>query len=462
MKPNPINSDMLTTLLIAAVLLLSGVLTRRLYAKGQPRTDADIKAMLDRCVDAQRRAPGIVAGIINDKGTRLFSSGDVNGDTLFEIGSITKVFTGLLLQEMADSGEVKLDDPISKFLPATVKTPTRNGRQITLVDLATHTSGLPRLPENLAPSDADNPYADYTVAQLYDFLSHYELKRDIGAEYEYSNLGGGLLGHVLALRAGTDYETLVIRRICDPLGMDSTRITLSPELQSRLTPGHNSAGMPVKNWDLPTLGGAGALRSTAADLLKFLAANIGLTNSALSNAMAQTHQPRHGAGSFLKIALMWHIDTAHDTVWHNGGTGGYRSYIGFKKDKRIGVVVLANSANDVGDIAQYILGDRSDVKEYQPPKARKVAAIDPRVFDDLVGQYKFRLSATTITMTREGNRLFAQMTGQQKIEFFPESETDYFCTVVDAQITFVKDAAGKVARLILHQNGIDQTVTKVK
>lgn len=458
------------TLLLAAAAVFLGALAVRLRAQEKPRTDADINAMLDRCVVEQRRAPGLVVGIIDDKGARLFcktspengTGGEVNGDTVFEIGSITKVFTGLLLEEMVESGEVKLDDPIGKFLPASVTTPARNGRQITLLDLATQTSGLPRMPDNFAPKDDGNPYADYTVAQLYDFLSRYELKRDIGEKYEYSNLGGGLLGHVLALRAGTNYETLVVRRICDPLGMSSTRITLPPELKSRLATGHNSSGMPVKNWDIPTLAGAGALRSTANDMLKFVAANIGLTNSSLSNAMRQTHQPRHSGGLFRKIGLMWQIDSANDTVWHNGGTGGYRSYIGFKAEKRRGVVVLANSANDMDDIGQYLLGDRSDVKDFQAPKARKVAHVDPRVFDDFVGQYQFSTAPVTMTMTREGNRLFGQITGQQKIEFFPESETDVFCTVVDAQMTFVKDSAGKVTHLILHQNGIDQKVTKVK
>ena len=155
------------------------------------------------------------------------------GDTVFEIGSGTKVFTSLLLADMAHRGEVALDDTIGKYLPPDVKMPERNGRSITLVDLATHTSGLPRLPTNLSPKDPNNPYADYSVEQFYQFLSTYQLTRDIGSQYEYSNLGGGLLGHILALRAGMSYEALVESRICDPLGMNSTRITLIPEMKRR-------------------------------------------------------------------------------------------------------------------------------------------------------------------------------------------------------------------------------------
>src|ERR1700728_3129984 len=163
----------------------------------------------------------------------------LDGDTLFEIGSITKVFTALLAADMAQRDELRLDDPIAKYLPTNVKVPERHGRQITLIDLATHTSGLPRMPENFHPKDPNNPYADYSVDALYSFLSSYELRRDIGAKYVYSNLGFGLLGLGLAQRAGTDYEQLVVTRICNPLGMESTRITLSQPLRQRFAAGHS-------------------------------------------------------------------------------------------------------------------------------------------------------------------------------------------------------------------------------
>jgi serine-type D-Ala-D-Ala carboxypeptidase/endopeptidase len=454
--------------MVVGIVLLLGW-AARIYAQEKPKTDEEIRALLDKCVVEQKRAPGIVIGTLDDKGAKVFAKGvcengqpaEVNGDTVFEIGSVSKVFTALLLQEMVDSGEVKLDDPIGKYLPASVKTPTRNGREITLEDLATQTSGLPRMPDNFAPKDGNNPYADYTVENMYDFISHYQLTRDIGAEYEYSNLGVGLLGHILALRAGTSYETLAVRRICDPLQMNSTRITLTPELKARLAHGHDSAGGKVSNWDLPAFAGAGGLRSTANDMLRFLAANVGLTNTSLLKAMIATQQPRHSTGVLRKIGLIWQIQTASGTTWHNGGTGGYHSYIGFKKDPPRAVVVLANSANDIDDIGQFLLGDRPDVKDYAPPKMRQEAKINPRVFDSYVGQYKFTSVNATITVTREENHLFAQMTDQQKFEVFPESETDFFYKVVDAQLTFVKDSTGSVTQLILHQNGRDLKLGKV-
>jgi CubicO group peptidase (beta-lactamase class C family) len=197
--------------------------------------DASIRDIVKPRVDSGRSA-GIVAGVLDHGARRVVACGSsgssrpLDGDTVFEIGSVTKVFTAALLADMVARKEVSLDDPISKYLPAGMKTPTRGGRSITLGDLATQSSGLPRLPDNLAPKDPSNPYADYTVEKLYDFLSRYELTRDIGAMYEYSNLGVGLLGHLLALRAGTSYEELLTKRILQPLGMRDTAITLSPSM----------------------------------------------------------------------------------------------------------------------------------------------------------------------------------------------------------------------------------------
>lgn len=435
----------------------------------RPPADADAQATLRKAIEEQKRAPAMVFGIVDATGARVFALGNrrdaesapVDGDTLFEIGSITKVFTGLVLQDMVDRGEVKLDDPIGKFLPATVKTPNQNGRQITLLDLATHTSGLPRLPSNLAPKDRNNPYADYTVDQLYAFLSSYTPDRPIGSKSEYSNLGAGLLGHVLALRAGTNYEALVMERICGPLRLDSTRITLGPALRNRLAAGHNKLGYPAANWDLPTLAGAGALRSTANDLLKFLSANIGLTASSLSNAMAQSHLPHRDAGALGKIGISWYIDTVQGVIWHNGGTGGYRSYAGFSPELRRGILVLANAANDVDDIGQYLLGAHDDIEDFTPVKTHRAVALDTKVLDQYTGQYRFR-SGHVLTVTRNGSRFFAQLTGQQPIEFFPETEADFFCQAVDAQLTFHEDDTGAVTHVILHQNGFDQKADRLK
>jgi len=231
-------------------------------------SDSEIQKILAERVDAYRQSVGVVVGVIEPSGRRIVTYGrmsanattPLNGDTLFEIGSMTKVFTLLLLAEAVQRGEVALTDPISKYLPASVKVP-ESGRAITLQDLSQHSSGLPRMPGNMKPRDPENPFADYSVDQLYQFLSTYQLTRDVGATYEYSNLGAGLLGHILALRTGMDYELLVKTRITGPLGMTSTAIMLMPALQARLAPGHDRTLQPTKNWDVTSLAGAGALRS---------------------------------------------------------------------------------------------------------------------------------------------------------------------------------------------------------
>ncbi|HKB53299.1 MAG TPA: serine hydrolase domain-containing protein, partial [Ramlibacter sp.] len=278
----------------------------------------------------------------------------LDGNSVFEIGSISKVFTATVLAELAQEGKVRLDDPAQKYLPASVHLPTRDGKEITLLNLSEQNSGLPRMPNNFHPADASNPYADYSVQQMYDFLSHYQLTRDPGAQYEYSNLGVGLLGHVLTLATGTSYEELERERVWKPLHMDHSAIALSPWMRDHLATGHDEQGRVTSNWDLPTLAGAGAIRSTTYDMLKFADANLHPERGAVERAMAFAQQERASAGTpNMRIGLNWHILHAGDTiVWHNGGTGGYRTFIGLEPSRKVAVVVMTNSggvgADDIG------------------------------------------------------------------------------------------------------------------
>jgi serine-type D-Ala-D-Ala carboxypeptidase/endopeptidase len=300
-------------------------------------SDAEIRDILRERIDRQKQSVGIVVGILEPNGRRVISYGRLgkddprppNEDSVFEIGSATKVFTALILADMVHHGEVSLSDPAEGYLPPGVKMPQRGGKRITLEELATHRSGLPRLPSNLTLENPANPYADYSIDQLYQFLSSYRLTSDIGSQYVYSNLGGRLLGHLLARRRGVGYEDLVRIRIAEPLDMNSTRITLSEEVKLRLASGYDAALNPAPMWDLPTLAGAGALRSTASDLLTFLEAVLGYVPSPLAPAMAAMLAVPYPTGvRGLEIALGWHILTrdGHQVVWHNGGTGGFRSY----------------------------------------------------------------------------------------------------------------------------------------
>lgn len=435
------------------------------FAAAQAPTDAEIRKILASRIDAQKQAVGIVAGIVDAHGRRIVSYGafdtadarPVNADTIFEIGSMTKVFTSLAMMDMVRRGEIALTDPISKYLPAVVKVPERNGRKITFADLSTQSSGLPRLPSNLKPKSLSNPYADYTVEQLYEFLSGYQLTRDIGEKYEYSNLGVGLLGHTLALAGHTDYETLVRSRILKPLEMTSTAITLTPEMKARLAPGHNANLKLVSNWDLPTLAGAGALRSTAADMLNFLSACAGLTPSPLSAPMASMvaiHKPTGVAG--LDIAYAWHMlmRKGDPIIWHNGGTGGYQSFMGYDPKAKLAVVVLSNASTSMGidDIGRHLLDQELPLTP--PPQPHTEVPADPKTFDAFTGRYQ--LAPTFfMTISREGDKLYAQATGQGRFQIFPEGPDKFFAKVADVQITFSPDS------LTLRQNGRDMPAPRV-
>lgn len=431
----------------------------------QAPADARVLEILKERIDTQHQSIGIVVGLIDASGRRTVAYGGrakggapVNGDTVFEIGSITKVFTSLLLADMVARGDVALTDPVQKYLPADVKVPQRGGRQITLADLATHTSGLPRLPENLAPKNPVNPYADYTVPQLYAFLSGYTLTRDIGARYEYSNLGVGLLGQALARRAGMDYEALVRARITGPLGMKSTAITLSPDMQARAAAGHTGQLDPTPYWDLPTLAGAGALRSTANDMLTFLAAPLGYAKTPLAPALdAMLHERRPMPAAGMEIALGWHILTREGdpVIWHNGGTGGFRTFIGYVPKSGLGIVVLSNTSTAAGvdDIGMYLLGARQALAPPPPPAPTHTqVSVEPAVLEGYVGRYQLT-PALVLGIVREGARLFAQATGQGRFEIYPESDRTFFAKVAEIQIAFQPDAKGRATSLTLQQGG---------
>ncbi|HTX39758.1 MAG TPA: serine hydrolase [Bryobacteraceae bacterium] len=452
--------------------ILPAIILACAAAFAQAPSDAEISKILAGRVGAENLGIGMVAGVIDAHGRRVVAYGSLakddprhlGGDTVFEIGSMTKVFTSLLLMDMTRRGEVALTDPVSKYLPATVKMPERNGRKITLADLSTQSSGLPRMPSNFAPKDPANPYADYSVQQMYDFLSGYQLTRDIGSQYEYSNLGVGLLGHVLTLRAGMSYEALVRSRICEPLGMADTRVTLTPGMKARLAVGHNESLQPVANWDIPTFAGAGALRSTVNDMLIFLAANLGYTKTALAQDMADEVSIRKPAGPGMEIAYGWHVQTKDGSsiIWHNGGTGGYRTYMGYDPKARVGVVVLSNisTADGPDDIGRHLLNASYPLLQIAAPVEHKEITLDPKLFDRYTGTYRLDHYAL-MTISREGDHLYAQLTGQEKLEVFPENDRTFFLKVVDAQLNFDFDSQGAATQVTLLQGGRDMPAKRL-
>ena len=331
---------------------------------------ADVVEAVRARVDAGTNV-GIVLGVVTPEGTRFHAYGTttMDGDapvgetTLFEIGSVAKPITALLLADSVERGDLSLDDPIDGDLPASVDPPSQAGFSIRYRHLATHTSGLPPIPANLDPADWDNPYADYTLGRLYEAISGFELN-GLGA-YAYSNLGFGLLGLLLELRYGASYESLVIDRICDVLGMPDTRATLSGAQRARTATGYrDGAVFPI--WDNPTLAGAGCLLSTVKDLTLFVAANLGLIDSPLDAAMRRTHRI-HVYGA-IPVGLGWHmLDTPSGgrLIEHHGATGGTWSYVGFLPEEGIGVVVLTNTYVDSDDLGRHLLDPGWPLAEHE-------------------------------------------------------------------------------------------------
>ena len=457
-------------------LLLSAIVMISLAGSAMAQTrvlpdDAKLLELIKSRVD-DGRATGLVLGVMDaDGSTRIVSYGDRGADaqplgpeTVFEIGSVTKVFTTTLLADMVQRGEVSLDAPAQQYAPRGMTLPTLNGKAITLAHLAEQNSGLPRLPSNMSFADMSNPYADYTAENLNTFLASHTLRRDPGTEFEYSNLGMGLLGLLLAHRSGQTYEQLVKTRILDPLGMASTGIALTPPMQTRLAQGHTAEGAPTANWDLPALAGAGALRSTMNDMMRFLDANLGEPASDLERAMRFTQTPRFTMSPNTRIGLGWITVTQGDGgfIYHDGGTGGYGAIVILDRKRNVGVVLLANRTGVPDDIAMHVL-DPSIPLTPKPGPASERAEIDvpPETLAAYAGIYTLDSAPDfKLTVTLGSGQLQVQATGQQKFPVFAESATKFFYKIVDAQLTFVSAADSKPAHLILHQGGLDQEATK--
>jgi CubicO group peptidase (beta-lactamase class C family) len=443
--------------LCAAALLLVALPAR---AQHFPSTDS-LAALVKARVGA--RGMGMVLGVVEADGTtRIVSAGTagtgakpLGPKSVFEMGSITKAFTGTLLADAVERGLVKLDDPVAKHLPANVKMPTRGGRQITLLDLATHRSSLTRMPTNMKP-DGANPYPPYTIPEMYAFLSGHTLRRDIGSEYEYSNIGVALLGHVLERVNGKPYEELVQERILRPLGMSMSSTRAEGPMQEWLTVGHDARGLvaPYRGW--AALPGMGALRSNAEDMLKFLAANAKPADTPLGRAMRVAQQPRNESGPNAKSGLNWRILEYGDRriINHGGATQGFVTVAAFDPDAHVGVVVLANYPASMNDLALHLLNPKIPLSGATVAERTEID-LPADVLRRYVGDYELR-PTFSLNVTLQDGALWMQGTGQRRTRLFPEAEIAFFSRDVNAQVSFARDAAGAVTGLVLHQGGRDQ------
>ena len=354
-----------------------------------------LKETIQSLVNNNKTNAAIVVGLVDPNGTQFYGYGNmsnanpitVDKDTIFAIGSITKVFTTILLADMVNSGLVNLDDPIEKYFPPSVKAPTYNGQKITLENLATHTSGLPEFPGSHCVSnfngtdDEDSLQArlffiecdkNYTFDQLYQDLSNTTLTSEPGLKFEYSTFGISLLGHILALKSGISYDRLLEERILNVLGMNSTSIVFSDAQKSRLAIGHlNGKQLPFWNTSRP-IAPAGGLHSSVADMLKFASANLGLIDTKINTAMKESHIIIHDSrlGKAFSnnytayVSLGWIIatDFGIQIVEHNGETAdGYNSFIALNTSKERGIVIIASASSIDIDIANIVFGPRDDL-----------------------------------------------------------------------------------------------------
>jgi len=434
------------------------------------RAVADIAAILQSRLAGKPAEVGLVVGVVDADGRRVVCHGGagrpdgrpLDGDTIFEIGSTTKAFTGLLLADMAGRGDVALDDLAQPFLPADVRLAVPGGRPITLQALASHTAGLPRDADNYAPRDPANPFADYTTANFYDFLNRWRPSEAAQAGFTYSNVGMGLLGHALAQRAGTDFETLIRTRIAEPLGMPSTRVTLTPKMEQRFASGHDYDGRPTAHTDVPVIAGAGALRSTVNDLVAFLAAQAGLVETPLRLAMAAQLAPRWPTGrtDFQFQALGWCVtaDPAGEIAWHTGRTTGFRCCLGFDREARVGVAVLGNQATAGAgeDIGLHLLAGRGLAPT---AGARQVVDAPPEALKACEGRYRLSPAVEIVVAARDGRLIF--QTGERRMAFYPERATAFFMKQFDVQATFEFDVQGRAAALLLTESGRERRAPRI-
>lgn len=368
---------------------------------------------------------------------------------VFEIGSISKVFTGVLLAKAVQEGKLGLGDTLAQRLPG-VKFGDPAVGALTLKQLGTHTSCLPRLPDNLVPA-GDDPYSQYDQKALFDYLAGARLGKTAPCEPSYSNLGFGVLGNVLEVAYGKPWAALVQEKIAGPLGMTDTVQDLSPEQQARFAEPWNGS-LKAHPWTLKSMAGAGALRSTLGDMAKFADALLAGDKGPLGAAwpvLAGDYVDMPAVGGKIGLAILHTQANGEESYQHDGGTGGFRSTLIFYPAKGHAAVVLASNAtaNPSAWLAAWAAGSR-------PSVARTEVTLPAAALDEYPGVYSVDKTAR-FTILRRGEGLVARLTGQPFFPVFATAKDEFFYKVVDARLSFLRNAEGKVDRLVLHQNGRD-------
>ena len=450
----------MTVLLSVTTALLGAQAPNSSNGRGLP-SDDDIRQILRQRVDAQGKGVGIVVGVIDASGARVVSYGQIaegdqrplDGDTAFEIGSMTKVFTALALADMVRRGEVALEDRIAKYLPAGARVLERNGQPITFLEVATHTSGLPLMPDGLTSLN-ELVTLKYSDVQLYSFLAQFEVPHQDGLKWGYSNIGYSLLGKALAARAGVGYGPLLRTRLFVPLELHNTGV-MAEGLRAKLAVGHDASLQPTPPLStvpmLHVMAPAGAVLSTANDLLRLLRVAMGYERSPLAPAMAAMLSTRRPS-PVGEQALGWMVEGKGDDqlVFHDGGTFGFASSMVWDPKRRAGVVVLSNHVVPVGDIARHLLRPSHPLAKPAATKRIEIA-LDSAVLDSYAGRYIS--GADAFIITREGAFLTILLPadwGLPKLRIRPESRRDFFAAELPLRVTFQVNDDGQVSGLLIH------------
>jgi len=420
----------------------------------------DLQATLSQRFKGDRTGACVAAGVIDDGAVATAyycadpkSQRAYDEHTAFEIGSVTKTMTAALLAEFIARGEIALDDPIAKLLPAGTKVPTFDGHDITIRHIVTHTSGLPAVPANYRPADINNPYASATERDLLDALAATRLTREPGSKWEYSNFAMIVLSYALAKRSGTDYETLLRERLLVPLGMNETYVAKHPP-QVHSAQGHLPNGTPAIPWDFhPDMAGVGGVRATLPDMLRYLEGELGTRDSPITPALAQTQQHIVNVDGH-SMAMNWNLvdRNGHTLVVHEGGTGGYSSFAGFDRAAKRAVVLLCDTAltstGGVGRLGLHLLDP--SVSAGAP---RIVAAADARLIDALVGRYQLQ-SGLGMELRHKDSGLTIQADGQAEFEMAYDSAGDFYPLRFDALLRPKRKADGTYVFTWFQSGGI--------
>ncbi len=459
---------MMNRLALTAVLL-TGFTTSCLCAEEHPAASETIEALVQPYLDAEL-LNAISIGVFYDGKSWTQHFGTLSSDrdespeggTLYEIGSMSKVFTGILLAYAVESGRVELNQRIGTIMKKLQKTNKKVGDSIRLGHLTTHMSGLPRMPDNFSPANPMNPYVDYDRKLLVEFMDGVKPDRKPGVKGEYSNLAVGLLGDLLAVEAGMDYGAMLKQNLTGPLELDDTCLNLSYEQIDRLAPPHNVSKTANQSWDFDAIAGAGGIRSTPDDMLRFIEANLHPPENAVGKAIElawKQHIPAKGKA--FAMGLGWHIARDGQTRWHNGQTGGYHSMILINRELDAGVVVLCNTATgEVDALAESIIKSLAGgkVKPRRFPKEKSIPAAEVA---RLAGRYQI-VPQFILTIRADGEKLFVQATNQPENQVFAESATEWKLRVVEASLTFEVPEQGKCTAVTLHQGGRDMRAPRIK